>query len=66
MNTNNHLQLIIMKYLKIQARNNGNQTCRNSNFFLIAFQDKKQTWSLFFSDQNETTMRVIGLAMHQV
>ncbi|CAF4005609.1 unnamed protein product [Rotaria sp. Silwood2] len=30
-----------------------------------AFQDKKQTWSLFFSDQNETTMRVIGLAMHQ-
>ncbi|CAF3959185.1 unnamed protein product [Rotaria magnacalcarata] len=30
-----------------------------------AFQDKKPTWSLFFSDQNETTMRVIGLAMHQ-
>jgi hypothetical protein len=35
-------------------------------FFLIAFRDKKQTWSLFFSDQNESTMRVIGLAMHQV
>jgi hypothetical protein len=35
-------------------------------FSLTAFQDKKQTWNLFFSDQNETTMRVIGLAMHQV
>lgn len=35
-------------------------------FFLIAFRDKKQTWSLFFSDQNEITMRIIGLAMHQV
>ncbi|CAF3822831.1 unnamed protein product [Adineta steineri] len=30
-----------------------------------AFQDKKESWSLFFSDQNDTTMRVIGLAMHQ-
>ncbi|UJR35560.1 hypothetical protein I4U23_028313 [Adineta vaga] len=30
-----------------------------------AFKDKRQTWTLFFSDQNETTMRVIGLAMHQ-
>ncbi len=37
-----------------------------SYFFSIAFQDKKQTWSLFFSDQNEVTMRIIGLAMHQV
>ena len=35
-------------------------------FFSVAFQDKKEHWSLFFSDQNETTMRVIGLAMHQV
>ncbi|CAF0865720.1 unnamed protein product [Adineta ricciae] len=29
------------------------------------FLEKQQTWSLFFSDQNETTMRLIGLAMHQ-
>ena len=35
-------------------------------FSIIVFQDKKQTWSLFFSDQNEVTMRIIGLAMHQV
>jgi hypothetical protein len=34
--------------------------------FSIAFKDKKQTWKLFFSDQNEVTMRIIGLAMHQV
>ena len=34
--------------------------------FNSVFQDKKDTWTLFFSDQNETTMRVIGLAMHQV
>lgn len=30
-----------------------------------AFKDKRDTWVLFFSDQNEITMRIIGLAMHQ-
>lgn len=41
-------------------------TRRYFNIIIEAFSDKKETWSLFFSDQNETTMRVIGLAMHQV
>ena len=40
--------------------------CLRNRILFIAFQDKKQTWTLFFSDQNEVTMRIIGLAMHQV
>jgi hypothetical protein len=52
--------------LKIQVRINRRKWNLIKYFFLIAFKDKKQTWSLFFSDQNDTTMRVIGLAMHQV
>ncbi len=65
LNKNNHLRLIIRKYLKIWVKNNEIEYdylfC-----FDTAFRDKKQTWSLFFSDQNEITMRIIGLAMHQV
>jgi hypothetical protein len=70
LNKSNRSRLTIMMYSMIKVDKNsilGNHVHVSINVFLcVAFCDKKETWHLFFADQNETIMRVIGLAMHQV
>lgn len=67
-NRNNHLQSITLISFKTRVwREEFSKIPKLfSDVIYLGFCEKKESWSLFFSDQNETTMRVIGLAMHQV